>query len=367
MTQKKYERIAQLFAVNCSMDGSIVQPSLGSKRKKGAEYVRSRNEDEFHLDDASIEERTRVFEALFQPSLAYQIFLPQNKSMFEQVMQGNYPKEIYVGLGYNPDLSEKGERIDMLDFFSWFKRYHDAVNGARLTVWNAASYQVVNEHNREMDFDYSDNVAKAVLNTIQDLFDVNRTVASNSSLRAKYIQTMIDLFGVNAQVISAEERLGTVLFSNCVQRALDFCREPEQQKLKILKSVRKNNGSFDTLYTSLEAAEALYLAEIHGIDYKLGPTSEAPFDRFILDISRMISDVPFKMIWYSMPPNRPASYIKCDQNCIYLTDSPKEVRVKLQDSSYAQWLGDVVKPFNNPSLSLEENIHSISQAILKKI
>ena len=356
-----------LFAVKCSSDGSIVQPVLSTKRKKDAEYVQLRNETEFHLDDTVLEERIRVFESLFQPVLSYQIFLPQNKSVFEQVMKGNYPKEIFIGLGYNSDLSVRGERIDILDFFSWFKRYHAAVNSARLTVWNAASYQVVNESSGCMDLDYSVDVAKAILNTVQELFDVNRTVALNSSLRAKYIKTIIDSFGIDAQVISAEEKFRDVLFANCFQRALAFCRDSKQQKLKITKCVRKNNGSFDTLYTPLEVAEALYLAKLFGVDYKLGPTSEAPFDRFILDLSRKMCDVPYKIIWYSRAPNRPASYIKGHQNCIYFTDSPEDVRSKLQDRSYAHWLSDVLNPFNDLSLSLEEHIYSISQEILKKI
>ena len=295
------------------------------------------------------------------------IFLPQNKSVFEQVMLGNYPREIYICLGFNPDLAEKGERIDFLDFFSWFKRYHDVVNDARLTVWNAASYQVVNEYDRPMDFEYHDNTAREVLSAVQELVRTNTGIALSSYLRAKHIESIVNLFGINAEIISAETRFDDSLFTSCVQSALNFCRDHEKTKLKISKSVRKNNGSFDTLYTSLEVAEALYLAKVSGVDYKLGPTSEAPFDRQILDLTRKTSSTPYKMIWYSRPPQRPASYLGGNQSCIYLTDSHEEVRTKLQDKDYAHWLSDVVKPFNNPSLSLEENIAGVSQAILAKI
>ncbi|MBI2129787.1 hypothetical protein HYX19_04735 [Candidatus Woesearchaeota archaeon] len=148
---------------------------------------------------------------------------------------------------------------------------------------------------------------------------------------------------------------------------LDFCRDPEKQKLTILRSIRKNNGSFNALYAPLEVAEATYLAELLGVDYKLGPTSEAPFDRIILDLSRKISDNPFKMIWYSEVPDRPTSYLKGNQKCVYLTDSPEEIHNKLKDDTYSQWLLDVLKPFNASSLNLEENICNISKAILDKI
>ena len=42
-------------------------------------------------------------------------------------------------------------------------------------------------------------------------------------------------------------------------------------------------------------------------------------------------------------------------------------KIKLQDTNYRTWLRDIIKPFNNPSLSLEDNIIGISRNIKQAI
>ena len=352
-----------------SLEQNICYDTTQSKlniRRLDSPIYRLYNEKKLY-DIYEFKQRLRVFNALIQPGSAYQIFSPKIEDLYYNIMRGEYPEEIYIGLGYNGGLSKKGEKIDILDFLSWAKKVQNIFPKMKLTVWNAASYQVVNLHNKPINYIYDNNLADSIVSDILDLIEKEDEISHNVSLRTQYIQTIVDLFDLNCQVIQAEDKMKTEQFLNNFQLALDYCRDNNKQNLEIIRGVNRPKNCFAALYTPLEVAEALYLNEMYGCEYKLGPISEAPFDKIIFDISRQERKHYYKFIWYSKPPGRPASYLKSGKKSIYFGDTPEVIREKLEEVTYRVWLQDVIKPFGNPSLSLEENIIKISRLINSKI
>lgn len=356
-------KISQLFQFRQKNINAITQSKLGTKRLDNIEYVVYRNEKDFHLGIDELKQRLKIFETLIQPRLAYQIYIPHNEYLFDTIMRGKYPQEVYIGMGYNGKLSTRGERIDILNFLSWAKRVQYILPKMKLTVWNASTYEVVNVNNIPNNYVYNDSIAASIVSDVLALIEKENEISQNASLRTQYIQTMINLFDLNCQVIQAEDEMERDQFLKNFQLALNYCRDQDKQNLEIVRAVNRSKSCFAALYTPLEVAEALYLNEMHGCEYKLGPLSEAPFDRIILDISRQERKNSYKIIWYSKPPGRSASYLQSDEKSIYFGDAPEVVREKLEDVTYRVWLQDVIKPFGNPSLSIEENIIKISEEI----
>ncbi|MCS4539508.1 MAG: hypothetical protein HYU03_02310, partial [Thaumarchaeota archaeon] len=49
-----------------------------------------------------------------------------------------------MGFGYNGDLELSGERLEMLDFFSWMKKLQEK-GVQEWIVWDASGYFIVNK------------------------------------------------------------------------------------------------------------------------------------------------------------------------------------------------------------------------------
>ena len=54
-----------------------------------------------------------------------------------------FPSKSYMGFGYNPNLDKFGERLDLLNFFAWFKRLQSN-SSVYWYIYDASSYFIVN-------------------------------------------------------------------------------------------------------------------------------------------------------------------------------------------------------------------------------
>ncbi|MCK4589042.1 MAG: hypothetical protein KAT77_01245 [Nanoarchaeota archaeon] len=359
----EYEAIAELFKVKKSGIDSVAQPRLGTKKRKGAKYVQRSNENIFNLNQEELKQRIKIFEAILQPGLSYNIFLPQNKIFFEEVMQGKIPQQVYIGLGYNDKLNVNGERLDILNLFSWAKRAQQGIPELELIIWDASCYQAVNMLDpKKIPAQFSADTAQEILGTLGQTLKENSQIRENSELREKYLKAFMSTLDIKGRVIPARDYLTgqETEYSKQFQKCLDFCRDPSTDQLKIVRAVQfgKIPDRAKVLYTPMEIAEALLLLETYGNDIKLGPTSEKCFDKFIVAAARELNGAQYKSIWYTRPPGKPASYLTNDGNSIDFNDSTDIIGKKLENQSYRNWLGDVIKPFSTEP-SLEDNINKV--------
>jgi hypothetical protein len=333
-----------LFQVKSDPETGVTQPQLGNSRGS-LNYILSRNKQEFKLNEEGMRKAYLTAKAFFQPWAPYQVFIPQNAFFLEKVMSGSVPK-VYIGLGYNGDL-EKGERVDLLDMFCWASGAQYEVSQPELVVWDASSYWALNEMNlRKVPSVLNSQTSKEVLEILVKELKTNERVQRNSDLREKYLLSILKATGVKGRILDAQDYYLNPKFQEAFQECLEFCVEKKEGDLSIQNFVgpREFNPA-QRLYTPLEMAEALFLFDQEGIDFKLGPPSEQKYDALIRKLVRQNRNARYGSIWYTRPPGRKQSYL-ADERSVLFSDPLSVREEKLKDEPYRKWLEGVVKEFS---------------------
>jgi len=360
------EEIASLFETKIDPNSGIRQPQFGKGNNIGAKYLLERNRREFKQDYQQLRESKRIIESFFQPYAKYQVFIPQNSFFLEKVLRGETPKKVYIGIGFSNEVCSKGERIDLLDFYSWAKRAQKQAGSPELIVWNAACYSVLNELSPELiPKKFSSSSAEQILELLTEDLDKNAAVKENSLLRTRYLRSFLETTEVKGRVIDAAERFKEPKFIAAFQECLEYCYDPESGSIGPSRFVGFGQAnSASKLYTPLEMAEAVYLLDTEGIEFKLGPVTEQRFDSFIREVVFQNRQQRYGSIWYTLPPGRKPSYL-ADSRSINFLDDEAEIEKKLSDLRYRQWLSSVTDPFCGYLEPLPERIVNLKSKIQK--
>jgi len=333
-----------LFQVKKDLDTGVTQPQLGNS-KGSISYILARNKQEFKLDESGMQKTYQATKAFFQPWAPYQVFIPQNNFFLEKVMSGNTPKKVYIGLGYNADL-EKGERVDILDFFCWAKGAQYEKSQPELVIWDASSYWTLNEMDpKKVPSAINPETAKEILEILVRELKNNEKVQKNSDLREKYLRSVLSATEIKGRVLDSRDYYLDPKFQAAFQECLEFCNDQERERLVVRTFVGPREFNLaQRLYTPLEMAEAVYLLDQEGIDFKLGPPSEQKYDALIRQFVRQNRNSGYASIWYTRPPGRRQSYM-ADDRSVTFNDSPQVRESKLQDLSYQKWLDGILREF----------------------
>lgn len=280
-----------------------------------------------------------------------------------QELNGNLPRKFFMGFGYNPDLVETGERLDILDYFSWVKelsRYQEV----EWILWDASCYYIVNR-TKQKRINETALERKEAREIVEILFDElqkpkKRKIRENNELRTKYLNAILKATGINGRVIDAYSVIwNDANYLKAFEFCLGFCKA--QQNLQPRRvPVPRSANRVQALYFPLETAEALFLQQRFGIDAKFGPATEERFDFFITEAANQLGR-GYASLWCPVPPETVGTPYLRPRNggSIFFTNSMDDVRRKLSENeTYKKWLEAVIEPLA-PGLCLEQGIEKI--------
>ena len=252
------------------------------------------------------------------------------------------PQDVYMGIGYNALLREKGERLDILEYVAWMKRLLDS-GVSFVSFFDASTYQIANVLPKKRFCSPASDPAAAAgfLETLaEELQRPKRAeIAENCALRNKYLWNLRSLLGLGSR--SGSVRSAKDLFctptdnlagaaNDLVQRAeqnnfarystllceaaqyVERLREKNPNVLEEFSSAFRNENPAAQMYLPMEIAEALYLQNnTPGImSGKYGPMSEEYFDVCILGMQEERFQ-PYAAIRSPLGPRKPG-YLKDD-------------------------------------------------------
>lgn len=294
-----------------------------------------------------------------------------------------------MGFGYNPQLVTFGERLDMLDFFSWMKRLQEGGVVNQWIIWDAAGYAIVNKIKDTASRSFKTLVGDASAATILDclceeqngkypfrsVFDSREKILfqQNCQLRSDYLKRFIAVSSVNAEyydsrkVFSSDPR-----FRDALEESLAFVRYLEAKNDPILeKVIPQSSSSVGRIYLPLEIAEALYLTEIKNVYGKFGPSTEEYFDTCILNCFEQ-EEKAYTALRCPLAPNekRPA-YLKTDDPFPLTTQGTtkaKTIKKRLsQDPVYQQFVNNYLQIFKSDNETAIETIQRLRRSLLEEV
>ena len=136
-----------------------------------------------------------------------------------------------MGFGYNGTLVSLGERLEMLDFFSWMKKLQDK-GVQEWTIWDASGYFIVNKLPAKKLIGLgSQPSASLILEALVEEQERPKRaeIKENCDLRSQYLQRLIQMTGVKAkylnswQVFREDSR-----YAEAVDVALEFVKRLEK-------------------------------------------------------------------------------------------------------------------------------------------
>ncbi len=257
------------------------------------------------------------------------------------------PQKSFMGFGYNGTLAQSGERLEMLDFFSWMKKLQ-IVGVQEWTIWDASSYFVVNKLPAQpMICLGSEPSAQQVLEVIVEEFRQPKRaeVVANCDRRSEYLKLLVEISGINVRYLDARKVfLEDSEYTDALDVALEFARKLAQDSPDLVARItldKQNPGS--RLYLPLEIAEAFYLNLKYGIGGKYGPQTEQYFDEAIVQLEESW-DVLYVTLRSPLGPRKPG-YLD-DANVLVTGMSDREVRRLLTfDKPYSSWISEVIAVF----------------------
>ncbi|MFB6198732.1 MAG: hypothetical protein ABEI52_10765 [Halobacteriaceae archaeon] len=288
------------------------------------------------------------------------------------------PERIFMGFGYNGNLAEKGERLGMLQYFSWMDNLSDAMD---VTIWDASSYQIVNhrldyalkEASNSQTGSLSSRVPSAdeTLGILEEKIQDRPDLRVDLEARETYLRRLNSFTGVDAEYINAWDLFDDPAFVDAFDEALALTDAAVAESVRDAV-IPHRAGLSGKLYLPLEIAEALYLQEEHDVYGKFGPETEVCFDEAILQ-SQAARDVPYMTLRCLSPANvvalrRPRSHSSFHLNPPYLSDgtdrairsrdSPDMVREKLSDE-YRAFLRPFLNSHVRPGDTMSETLQRV--------
>ena len=270
-----------------------------------------------------------------------------------------------MGFGYNPDLSSLGERLDILNFYAWMKRFQDELSPDWI-IYDASGYTIVNRIPKKKITKLGDKPsAEQVLDVIVSEQDEpkRQEIMRNCELRSQYLQKLIGITGIRASYIDSREVFREESeYQVALDISLEFVERLKTDNPNIVeKTIPLNSNPASRLYLPLEIAEALYLQNKFGVGGKFGPKTEEFFDLAILGVTTE-EEIPYQTIRCPYGPRRPG-YLS-DKNVIW-TQSLDSFILEVLDSDreYRNFVGQYLEPFRKNGESLEENVMRIRDKI----
>ncbi len=294
-----------------------------------------------------------------------------------------------MGFGYNPQLVTSGERLDMLDFFSWMKQLQDGRIVPEWVIWDAAGYAIVNKIKDTSSRSFKTLVGGASAATILDclceeqnakypfrsVFDSREKILfqQNCQLRSEYLKRFIAVSGVNAEYYDSREVFGSdPRFRDALEESLAFVKYLEAKTDPILEEVMPQSSSkVGSLYLPLEIAEALYLANVKNVNGKFGPVTEKYFDTCILNCFEQ-NKKEYTALRCPLAPNekRPA-YLKTDDPFPLTTKGTtkaKTIKKRLsQDLVYQQFVNNYLEIFKSDNETVIQTIQRLRRSLLDEV
>ena len=269
-----------------------------------------------------------------------------------------------MGFGYNGTLSEKGERIDILGFFSRMKLLEWKIKD--WVIWDASAFYIVNRTpaKRIQDLRSGTRILEALI-TEQD--NKKRSeIKRNCDLRSLYLKKLIEISGIRAQYFDSRHVFREdKRFAECFDVSLDYFARLRRDCPDFVLRIMPNNGNpASQLYFPLEIAESIYLAEFFGVKGKFGPISERFFDDCILDVQSIMGNSYATLKDSSCPESsggKPA-YLAND-NVITTRTDLDEIKLILADPEFRRYFVASVGYFVKQGESLEEVIPRIQKAL----
>lgn len=254
------------------------------------------------------------------------------------------PEKAFIGIGYNPQLFNTGERLEMLDFFSWMKRLEEK-SVQEWTIWDASGYAIVNKitsGTSKAIFEILENnpSAKEVLTcliTEQDNKGRSQYQAielsklrQNCELRSTYLQRLIEVTGITGSYLNSWDVFRTdPKYEEALDISLEYVKFLEKSNPELIDKINfsKEPNAATRLYLPLEIAEALYLEETRVVKGKFGPTSEEFFDEAILDLQER-RKVGYTSLRCQLPPgqDRPAYLMSKANRILSSKCRPKTIK-----------------------------------------
>ncbi|HLC52281.1 MAG TPA: hypothetical protein VJI98_03510 [Candidatus Nanoarchaeia archaeon] len=261
-----------------------------------------------------------------------------------------------MGFGYNPDLTNFGERLDILNFFSWMRNLGGTLGSTEWTIFDASGYGIVNRMPEKKI------MALGNKPTGQQILEVlvseqerpkRAEIMQNCELRSSYLQRLIEISGIKGRYVDSKTIFReSERYQGALDAALWFVEKLKTECPDLIERIQpKNPNPASQLYLPLEMAEAVYLWNVNLVKAKFGPTTEKDFDEAILGLleEQLMAYETFRC---SFGPRRPG-YLS-DRNVIW-TKSPDAfvTSILARDKEYRNFVAQYLQPFREGDEPLE--------------
>lgn len=263
---------------------------------------------------------------------------------------------MFMGFGYNGTLASSGERLEMLDFFSWMKKLQDK-GVQEWTVWDASGYFIVNKlpAKKFLSLGSRPSASQILEALVEEQERPKRAeIKENCELRSRYLQRLISMTGIKAQYLNSWQVFREdSRYAEAVDVALEFVQRLEKDSPELVEKIQPNNDNPSSqLYLPLETAEAFYLNLNFGIGGKYGPKTEQYFDEAIVRLEKEWN-APYATIRSPLGPRKPG-YLR-DENVLVTGMSEREARSLLNsDAGYRTWIDNITVIFRRDKETVTE-------------
>lgn len=307
---------------------------------------------------AKIKDPILLVKSILQRELVIQQIVIPYINDFLNVCE-NEQMVIYKGVSYNPYVTQLGENINLIDFFSYLAR----INSKGL-ILNASPYAVVNYERTVPALYYSSDTARIATKKFIEWFLQNNGIAKSSNQRGKYLEAMsIVLFPQKQKptIINAEELWSSEKYQFALQEAIEFCSgcKSDGEKLNINRYANYNryDTEYQRWYSVLVLAEVIYLHDVFGVNVKLGPTSESNFDNLIRK-AMTARNSRFAFIWY----DRSIEKVLSIGDKISFNDTAEIIGEKINHQPIlASWLEELFFPFQLTGTTCQKTIELVNR------
>ncbi len=272
---------------------------------------------------------------------------------------------LFMGFGYNSKLAVLGERLDILNFYSWMKRLQDNFSSYWF-VYDASAYYIVNRTPQKKIKKLGNNPkAEQILDVLISEQDSpkRRDIIINCELRSQYLKRAIELTGISASYVDSRKVFREdAEYRNALDESLEFVERLQKEDPELVSKILPPNVNLASrLYLPLEIAEALYLKRKYNVGGKFGPKTEEFFDEAIIGLTGE-KEISYQSIRCPFGP-RKSGYLS-DMNVIWTSSPDYFVSEILQsDREYREFVGEYLEPFRQDSEALEDVVLRTKQKL----
>lgn len=263
---------------------------------------------------------------------------------------------MFMGFGYNPDLADKGERLDMFYFFGLMKTIQEE-RSTNWFIYDASSYAIVNRISpKKIKALGKKPRAKNILEQLNiELSQQKRKdVRNNVYLRALYLNRLLEITRLRGAYIDSQDAFRDPRYQDALDETLDYVNWLKKNKPEVVEKIYSPNlNEANSLYLPLEIAEAIYLQDTKEASGKFGPEKEIYFDNVIIKFFKK-KEIPYVTLRCRNGPRKPA-YLS-DTACICTTTPDNQASQFLEYEDYESFVSQYLKKFSNEKLTRDSAI-----------